>query len=353
MARHRKPSRPVFRWRRGPALALAVTGAASATAVLDGAALADPQPTLAEVEDRVDTLHRQAEEATERYNAATERAETARKELDRLRDEAARRTDELNDTRGLLGAHATAQYRAGGLPPSVQLAFSSDTEGFLTRASVLDRSGDRQTRAVRAVQQQVRDIEQLLAEAEEQTERLRDAEDTAREERQTVEARLAEAEELMDTLTARERERLLREEGTGGGPAAGPGAYPGAGALPDVPAPGARASAAVAFAYAQLGKPYGWGATGPHAYDCSGLTQAAWAAAGVSLPRTSQAQSGAGTPVSRDQLAPGDLVFYYPSVSHVGIYVGNGQIIHASRSGAPVRFAPVDSMPFAGAVRPA
>ncbi|RMI29579.1 C40 family peptidase, partial [Streptomyces triticirhizae] len=118
-------------------------------------------------------------------------------------------------------------------------------------------------------------------------------------------------------------------------------------------APTARAAAAVGFALAQLGKPYGWGSTGPDSFDCSGLTLASWGAAGVSLPRTSYAQATAGPRVSRSQLAPGDLVFYYPDNSHVALYIGNGQIVHAARSGTPVRLADVDSMPFNGATRPA
>lgn len=111
------------------------------------------------------------------------------------------------------------------------------------------------------------------------------------------------------------------------------------------------AAQAISFARAQLGKPYVWGATGPSAYDCSGLTQAAWRAAGVSLPRTTYTQINAGPRVSRSQLAPGDLVFFYSGISHVGLYIGGGQMIHAPRPGAPVRIAPIDEMPFAGATR--
>ncbi|MFD9673073.1 C40 family peptidase, partial [Streptomyces sp. NPDC059981] len=122
---------------------------------------------------------------------------------------------------------------------------------------------------------------------------------------------------------------------------------------PAPPADGSRAARAVAFAYAAIGKPYVLGATGPGSYDCSGLTQAAWRAAGVSLPRTTYTQINTGRRVSRDQLAPGDLVFFYSGVTHVGMYVGNGQMIHAPRPGSTVRLAPVDSMPWAGAARPA
>ena len=113
-----------------------------------------------------------------------------------------------------------------------------------------------------------------------------------------------------------------------------------------------RGSAAVAFAMAQIGDYYAYGGTGPSMWDCSGLTGGAWAAAGVSVPRTSQAQFYGLPRVSMDALAPGDIVGYYGGVSHVGIYIGNGQIVHASRPGRPVSVAPLYSMPVAGAVRP-
>jgi cell wall-associated NlpC family hydrolase len=109
-------------------------------------------------------------------------------------------------------------------------------------------------------------------------------------------------------------------------------------------ASGSRAEA-VAFARAQLGKPYAWGGTGPGAYDCSGLTQAALKAAGKNIPRTSQAQLSGGKQISLSQAQPGDLVVYYSGASHIGIYIGDGQIIHSSRPGKPVSVAPVSSMP--------
>jgi cell wall-associated NlpC family hydrolase len=104
------------------------------------------------------------------------------------------------------------------------------------------------------------------------------------------------------------------------------------------------AQKAVDTALAQVGDPYVWGASGPDAFDCSGLTQYAYSAAGVSLPHSSSSQSRMGTPVSRDQLQPGDLVFFYSPVSHVGMYIGNGQMVHASTSGQPVKVASLDSM---------
>nr|WP_281352525.1 NlpC/P60 family protein [Phytoactinopolyspora alkaliphila] len=103
---------------------------------------------------------------------------------------------------------------------------------------------------------------------------------------------------------------------------------------------------------AQRGEPYQWGGSGPNSWDCSGLTMMAWRQAGVSLPRSSGSQIGVGTRVSRSQLQPGDLVFYYSPISHVAIYIGNGQIVHATKPGDVVKVSPVDQMPFAGASRP-
>jgi cell wall-associated NlpC family hydrolase len=112
------------------------------------------------------------------------------------------------------------------------------------------------------------------------------------------------------------------------------------------------AQTAVGTALAQTGDPYAWGAAGPNAFDCSGLTQYAFAAAGVALPHSSRAQSGLGVPVSYADLRPGDLVFFYSPVSHVAMYIGNGQIVYASTYGQPVRVMNLASMPeFAGARR--
>ena len=113
---------------------------------------------------------------------------------------------------------------------------------------------------------------------------------------------------------------------------------------PRVAVAGGAARTAVDTALAQLGDPYVWAAAGPDAFDCSGLVQYAYAAAGVRLPHSSTMQSQMGTPVSRSQLQPGDLVFFYSPVSHVGIYVGDGQMVHASTYGQPVTVASVDAM---------
>jgi cell wall-associated NlpC family hydrolase len=117
-------------------------------------------------------------------------------------------------------------------------------------------------------------------------------------------------------------------------------------------APNGAAQVAVDTALAQVGDPYVYGATGPNSFDCSGLTSYAYKAAGITIPRTSKLQSTFGTPVAKADLQPGDLVFFYSPVSHVGMYIGNGQMVHASTAGKPVAVVNLDSMPsYAGARR--
>lgn len=148
--------------------------------------------------------------------------------------------------------------------------------------------------------------------------------------RAELEAQIQSYQQLFDQLSAEERGSLV------GGPGGGQ-APPG-----EIIAPSEAARIAVETAYAQLGDSYSWGAAGPDSFDCSGLTMYSYAAAGVSLPHSSRSQSQMGIPVSRADLQPGDLVFYYSPVSHVAIYVGDGQIIHASTYGKPVSLDPVD-----------
>ena len=113
------------------------------------------------------------------------------------------------------------------------------------------------------------------------------------------------------------------------------------------------AGQAVKFAYDQIGKPYEWAADGPGSYDCSGLTMAAWRAAGVSLPHNSTQQYAAVAHISKADLRPGDLVFYYSPIHHVAIYIGDGHIIHAPRVGEDVQIASIGTAPIHGYGRPA
>ena len=156
------------------------------------------------------------------------------------------------------------------------------------------------------------------------------------EERKAIEARIKEVEARVDALTPEAREAWTNQANPIPADAINLGDFSGG---------------IVGAAMAQLGKPYGWGAAGPDAFDCSGLMVWAYSQNGKSIPRTSQAQLAGGTPVSLSELQPGDIVGYYPGVTHVAMYIGNGQVVHASDYGIPVQVVPLNSMPVQGAVR--
>lgn len=344
MAAHRKPrQRSLSGHTARTAATIALAGAATATA-FDSTGHAEPRLNPAEVKSKVDALYHEAEIATEKYNGAKEKADSAEKSLGELRDEAARKTEKLNAARQSLGSIATAQYRSGGIDPAVQIALSSDPDQFLERAALADRAGSHQATAVSGVQKQLREVDQLRTEADDTLAHLKTRQAELEKHKKTVNGKLGAAKRLLSQLTADQR-----AERAGDGDQGGASRDTAAGAL--AKAPNSRAAAAVSYAYKALGSPYVWGATGPSAFDCSGLTQAAYHAAGVSLPRTTYAQIAAGERVPRSQLRPGDLVFFYQGISHVGLYVGDGQMIHAPNPSAPVRLAPISQMPFAGATR--
>jgi cell wall-associated NlpC family hydrolase len=337
--------------RIGVTLALA---SAASVSLFGETGHAAPELTPDQVKAKVAALYEQAEQATEDYNGAKEQADTASSAVAALQDELARKTDQLNVTRDALGTIAAAQYRTGGIDPLLQLALSSTPDTYLARASYLDQAGGRQSQALARLAAQQQDIAVTRAQAAGKLAALRDAQAAVADHKRTVNAKLAAAQALLAQLTAAQRAAVAASDGPA--PAAGtpaPATRDSARVpLAPVTAPSSRAARAVAFAYRAIGLPYVWGATGPGSYDCSGLTQAAWRAAGVSLPRTTYTQINAGTRVPRSQLRPGDLVFFYSGVSHVGLYIGGGQMIHAPHPGSTVRIAPISEMPFAGAVRP-
>ncbi|MCX4995445.1 NlpC/P60 family protein [Streptomyces longwoodensis] len=338
------------------AATLALAGAATATA-FDGTGHAEPALTPAQVKAKVDKLYQEAEVATEKYNGAKERAHQAEQRLESLRDEAARKEERLNSAREALGSMAAAQYRSAGLDPAVQLALSDDPDQYLDGVALAERAGDRQSAAVAGVRKQLREIEQVRGAARVELSALKTRRGELQQQKKTVTDKLDAARRLLSRLTARERARIAADTAASG--ASGRASRTAPGARTGLAAPGSataqaptsRAAAAVAYAYSKLGSPYVWGATGPNAFDCSGLVLAAYRSAGVSLPRTTYAQIDAGRRVSRSELRPGDLVFFYSGISHVGLYVGNGRMIHAPNPSAPVRIAPIDEMPFAGATR--
>ncbi|MDG9725336.1 MULTISPECIES: C40 family peptidase [unclassified Streptomyces] len=327
--------------------AVAAVGLLSVAAAVLGAVPATATPH----DDRraeVDRLHTEAEQATEAYNKADARTDALREEVSAAQDDIARQQGRINTMRDALGSLAGAQYRSGGIDPSLALLLSADPDDYLDKASVLDRITTHQAGELKKLQGAMVDLAQDRAEAGRKLTELEKGRKAVAAHKKTVEQKLAKARELLNALPDEERaaydrgSRSGRTDLTGAGPGSGPGEA--------APASG-RAAAAVAAARSALGKPYVWGANGPTGFDCSGLTQWSYAQAGIGLPRTSQAQSGAGQRVSLAQARPGDLVAYRDDASHIGMYVGNGQVIHAPYPGAPVRYDPVGMMPVSSVTR--
>lgn len=344
--------RPVVSHRRstqpgtGRSVRVTVLSAAAVTAAATlGAATAnaEPQDTPQAAGARVDRLYTEAEQATEQYNKAGENAGRLRGEVRRAQDRAARGQERINGMRTALGSAARAQYRAGGIDPSLALLLSSDPDNYLDRAAALGRIDDRRALALAELRKAQRVLAQTRAEAARSLAGLeRDRAAVSRHKR-TVVRKLAEARRLLKSLPGADRAAFERAS-RGGRDAA-------AGTVEGLPAGSARSAAAVMAVRQALGRPYVWGASGPSGFDCSGLMQWAYARAGVSLPRTSQAQRYAGRMVPLSEARPGDLVAYRADASHIGMYVGNGQVIHAPYPGAPVRYDPVGMMPVSSVTR--
>ncbi|MEU9476410.1 NlpC/P60 family protein [Streptomyces sp. NPDC048191] len=373
MASHRKP-RPggtLGSGMRTPALA---TAALTSMAVFSQTAEAAPstdhaKPSLEEVEKKVDDLYRQAESATEKYDAAKERTGKQRGRVDALRDDVARRTQRLNKAREELGSFAAAQYRTGAAAPdTATFLLANDPQDYFDQTQLMNRLTSREKSAVDDFIGEQAATMKKRREAAQSLQTLTDSQHDLQSAKSTVQKKLATARELLSQLTAQEKARLAaierekqqeaarkaaelakqqaarQQAASSSSSSSSTGSGSGSGST-DSGSSGSttsssydtKAEKALAFARAQIGKPYVWGATGPDSYDCSGLTQAAWRAAGVTLPRTTYDQVDAGTTVSLADARPGDLVFFYDDISHVGIYIGNGMMIHAPKPGAYVR----------------
>ena len=351
---------------RRPALALLATlvAATSILAVVPGA-VAEPRPTLRQVQAQVATLHHEAEAATERYNLARVQMVEVQRELRQVSKRLAQAKAEVGGMQSAMGQMAAASYKSGSVGMGMQLLFSDDPEAFLQQATALDQLSRRQAIMLRKVTTARQRLAQERLAVDQQRERLARLQSVLAAEQRTIEDRIASAEAMIASLQAEERARLeaarraavadaraqranapraSRDVRTSTRTSVTRRTYTG-------PASG-RASVAVRTAYAQLGDPYRWGGTGPGSFDCSGLTSFAWRAAGVSLPHSSSAQYSSGRRVSRSSLQPGDLVFFYSPISHVGIYIGGGKMIDAPHPGTSVRITSISQLPYSGAVRP-
>lgn len=316
---------------------------ALAALMLLPAGTAHAEPTLEEVEAQIDEAWRELEPLIEEYNRVRSELNGNEQESEELADEIAPLELKVDIALAELEDMIAHQYKGGDMSALNALLTSGSPTMFVEQLTVLDfvaREQQVQIEAAEAAQHefeaQKQEVDALIEKQEEQQADLE-----ARTEQ--IEAELARLEDLREEAQARQQEAQQA-------PVSGDSSL----YLDSCPAVAGSGAGAVAaqFACGEIGKPYSWGAAGPDSYDCSGLTQAAWAAAGVSLTHYTGAQWNEGTTVSRADARPGDLVFYYDSLSHVGIYVGNGLMVHAPQAGDVVRMRSIDVMPIAGFRRP-
>ncbi|WP_369247506.1 NlpC/P60 family protein [Streptomyces sp. R41] len=346
------------------ALACACVCAVLAT---PGVAYASPTPTptrtatttptpvsnkdLDAVRKKLDKLYHAAAVATDAYNAAEEKAQKQSAEIVDLAREIVKGQAKLDKLKDRAGAAARAQYRGGGLPPEAQLWLSDDPQEFLDGAGRV-RQGEHATKGLLAEMTRTQqDLQQYAKDAAAQWKKLEAGRKTKAEAKKKIKERIAAAEKLESQLEKEEKERLAKLEEEAAYQAQT--TWLSSGILAEINGKASKqGKKAVKYATHQIGKPYVWGAEGPGSYDCSGLTSQAWASAGHGIPRTSQEQWKQLTHVDIKDMRPGDLIIYFDDASHVGMYVGDGAIVHAPRPGRTVTITGAGSMPILGVVRP-
>ncbi|MCW2817177.1 MAG: hypothetical protein JWN84_4632 [Nocardioides sp.] len=328
-------------------IASAVSGVALVASLgLVSSSPAQAEPEIEVVQARVDRLYHEAEQASERYNDARIELDDLRADLGSVEADEARAAKSLDAVRRDARDAILRQYGSGDLGLVSQVVSAGDPRALLEDISTMSTYQQLQQGLFDDYATGLEALSIRRDATEKRIDQVAALEAQLAEEQATIDAKLADAEDLLADLEDEERralERLSRSTTAREVPA-------------DIetaaPAASGRASAAVSYAMAQVGDAYVYGAAGPSAFDCSGLTMMAWAQAGVSLPHSSGAQYSSGARVGASDLQAGDLVFYYSPISHVGMYIGNGMIVHAANPGSGVTTAPLYSMPYVGAVRP-
>lgn len=351
-----------------------MTGLAVFGAVLTGQAYADP---AADALAKMNELSRQAEQTTEAMHSAQldldsklaiQQAAEAKHASDLAAVDAARHR--LADYQGKVDKLAAAQYMGGRASGFDAMLTASSPQSLIDQMSVqrvMASEMQSQMAAFRDAGKQAEIAEQASAasatEAKTAAEQAAAVRADLQSKQSQLQTQIAIVKAQYEALTPTQRETLAAAPppppvpgavpappAPGQDPAilAAPPAPPLPGAIPpgDIAPPGSPAATTVIqAALSRIGSPYSWGGSGPSAFDCSGLVMWSFQQAGIALPHSSQALARGGQPVSADQMQPGDLVTYYSDASHVGIYIGDGMMVHASTYGTPVRVAPVNNAP--------
>jgi peptidoglycan DL-endopeptidase CwlO len=309
---------------------------------------AAPKPTVASVTAQLHKLARQNEQLSEQYNKAGIDVAAKQKQADKAAAAATQARKAYQASQRQVRLDTIEQYKGGGLETTAALLTSHSSQNYLDQLSTLSLMSTRRVTITQhlhvqkvAATKAAATARSLFAEATKNRKALGAA-------RVNLKAQVAKYTKLLSQLNAAQRAKLLliaqtKVKAVAQAPVSKSQrkAQVKFATTSPAPAPSGRAGVAVRFALAQIGKPYVFAAAGPRAFDCSGLTMAAWGKAGVSLPHLARAQFGMGHAVSKSQLEPGDLVFFYSGIGHVAMYIGHGMVVHAPHTGDVVRIAPL------------
>jgi cell wall-associated NlpC family hydrolase len=296
-------------------------------------ATADPKPTLKELTAQVEHLHTEIETLTEQYNGERVRLKEAERSAELAKRTLARNESELQIRRQTASLLAQNSYMTGGFGSSLALMNSSDPAAYLNQASTTYALEMQQGEEVAQVARAMEAAARAKASAKARQDEVKDLISSIDSRRDKIRLLIRKSEsnlyrEVASKVGSGSRVRTAF-------PIIGTG----------------KAAEAARWALTQQLKPYVWGAEGPGSYDCSGLIMAAYQHVGISLPHFTGSQWTSGTHISKDDLRPGDLVFFYSDLHHVGMYIGGGFMIHAPRTGDVVHITTIANRPFAGAVR--
>ncbi|MGN6781809.1 MAG: C40 family peptidase [Marmoricola sp.] len=284
----------------------------------------------------MDALFRQAEQASERYNAAHDQFQHSQTVLKALRADLGREQRVVDGLRGQVASLVVDQYQGQSISTASQLVLSENPSDFLDNISAVSAYNSQRGDVVQSYSIELARLQQRAAAVQQEAGALAGVQRRMARDKAQIDAKAAAAKKQLAAMKAKERAQYLAGQST---------------PVPTTVAASGSAAAAVQYAMAQVGKAYVYGAAGPSAFDCSGLTMRAWGAAGIGLPHNAAAQYNMGTHVAESDLQPGDLVFYYSPISHVGMYIGNGMIVNAENPSVGVKVTSLHSMPYVGATR--
>lgn len=294
---------------------------------------AQPQPDLNQLVAQAKALQHQIDQLSEQYDGLQEQLTSAKRTVKTAAQAEARASKQLVSRQARVAQIAAASYEQGGFDPTLEMAASSDPQSFLDRASIMNHLQTVNSGVVASLRSAEAAAQRARETSVQQESQVAKLESQIGQKRSQIEGKVTQIESSAYSQALEVANRT--------------GSFPNI----DIPGPNTIGAEALRYALSKQGDPYVWGAVGPDQFDCSGLMMWAYQQAGISLPHYTGSQYNAGEHISQNQLEPGDLVFFYPDLSHVGMYIGNGLMVDAPNEGEPVKVEPVYWSVYAGAVR--